>query len=94
MKYLVKSHNGATLQDLFGRQTIHGYRPCVVINTPFIENLRGKKLEVIEVLADEAEDSALAFATDLEKAIAELPRLKSEPAAEPKPTPRKPAAKK
>lgn len=77
MKYLVETRGEYELFDLFGRQTVSAYRPSVVRHTPFIDNMKGLKLNVIEILADDAEDTALAAAAnpeDLAKAIAALPR--------------------
>lgn len=82
MKYLVETLGDYALHDLFGQQEISAFRPSVVRNTAFIEGLRGKKLRVIEELADDADDMALVGAKDLEAALAALPRP-AKPAAKP-----------
>lgn len=77
MKLLVQSIGSHILFDLYGRQEIAAERPTVVTRTPFIDVNRGRKLEVLEELADEATDEDLAAATnaeELEAAIAALPR--------------------
>lgn len=77
MKYLAETNGEYGLHDLIGRQVVAANRPTVVTATPFIERLRGTRLTVLEILADEAQDTALAFAKtpeELEEAIAALPR--------------------
>jgi hypothetical protein len=72
---------------------VEAYRPTVVTSTPFIETQKGRKLRILEVLAEDAEDASLARArnkVELDKAVAELPRpadTKTAPA--PKPVARK-----
>lgn len=89
MKLLVQSIGNHTLLDLYGQQQVAAERPTVVTRTSFIDVQRGRKLEVLEELADEASDEALAAATnakELEAAIADLPRPpKPAPKAAPKP---------
>lgn len=91
MKALVETIGNQMLQDLFGRQQVEAYRPTVVTMTGFLENLRGTKLRVIEELADDASDEALALARNEEElaaAIKALPRPgKTPPAAEAVPAP-------
>jgi hypothetical protein len=90
VKLLVQSIGNHTLLDLYGHQEIAAERPSVVTRTPFIDVNRGRKLEVLEELADEATDEPLAAAQnddELAAALAALPRReKPEPkvAAKPK----------
>lgn len=89
MKLLVETTGNFGLYDLQHRQVIQANRPTVVENTNFIQVNRGGKLQVLEILADDASDAGLQMATDsieLEAAIAALPRpVKAEPkTAEPK----------
>jgi hypothetical protein len=89
VKLLVETLGNYGLYDLYGQQEVRPNRPTVVTRTPFIDVNRGAKLTVLEELADDASDEALAAATsdeELEAAIAALPRAK-------KPAPA-PAAKK
>lgn len=82
MKLLVQTNGDYGLYDMNGRQSIAAFRPTVVTRTAFVDNQRGNKLTVIEELADEATDDALAEARDeaeLKAAVAALPRLKVEP---------------
>lgn len=77
MKVLVETTGDFCLHDLLGNQVIEAYRPTVVELTPFVTNLRGVRINVLEDLADDASDAELALAgTDaaLEAAIAKLPR--------------------
>lgn len=77
MKYLVETNGDYTLHDLIGRQTVRAARPTVVEATAFIEMHRGTKLTVLETLADDASDDALARSKneeELEAAILALPR--------------------
>lgn len=86
MKLLVQSIGNHALLDLYGRQEIAASRPSVVTRTVFIDVNRGRKLEVLEELADDASDEALAAATnadELQAAIDALPRA-------PKPSAKKP----
>lgn len=76
MKYLVETLGDYGLFDLFGRQEVAAHRPTVVVPTAFIEGQKGRKLRVLAVLDDAADDAALAKAKDekeLEAAIAALP---------------------
>lgn len=95
MKLLVQSIGNQMLLDLFGQQQVAAHRPSVVKRTTFIDLQRGRKLEVLEELADDASDASLALATneaELAAAIEALPRAaKPEPKVAPAP---KPAAKK
>ena len=97
MKYLVETLGDYGLHDLFGRQTIHASRPTVVIASAFIEGQKGRKLKVLELLDDDADDATLAKAkspADLEKAIAALPKHgEKKAAAEADAEPAKPAAR-
>ncbi len=93
MKYLVETLGDYGLHDLFGMQEVAAHRPSVVKNSAFIEAQRGRKLKVIEELADEADDKTLADAAvdALDKAVAALPRPSKD---EPKPAAAKPATAK
>lgn len=84
MKLLVQTTGDFALYDLATRQVIAAHRPSVVSNSPFIQNHRGTKLQVLETLADDATDAALADAKDIEAAIKALPRAAA-------PEPKKPA---
>lgn len=88
MKLLVETTGTFALHDTIGRQTVEAFRPCVVTKTPFIESQVGLKLKVVEPLADDASDEALAAAKDedeLLEAIEALPRPKAEAKAAPAP---------
>ena len=77
MKLLVQSIGNHYLHDTYGRQGVAAFRPCVVTRTTFIDVNRGRKLEVLEELADEASAESLAEAKsayELAAAIAALPR--------------------
>lgn len=86
MKLLVQTNGEYGLYDLNGRQEVAAFRPSVVTRTSFIDIHRGGKLTVLEELADEADDTALALATnddELKAAIAALPRAKATSKADP-----------
>lgn len=77
MKLLVQTNGNYGLLDLHGRQEVAASRPSVVTRTSFIDVNRGVKLVVLEELADDASDAALAAAAteeELAAAIAALPR--------------------
>jgi hypothetical protein len=78
VKYLVETMGDYGLLDVFGGQEVAPFRPSVVRPTSFIEAQKGSKLKVLELLSDEADDETLARATNLEEAIAALPRLDAE----------------
>lgn len=84
MKLLVQSIGNHTLLDLYGSQQIAAERPTVVTRTSFIDVNRGRKLEVLEELADDASDEALAEATTADELVAAIEAL---------PRPPKPAMK-
>lgn len=80
MKLLVETTGDFMLHDTIGRQQVEAFRPCVVNGTSFIESHRGGKLKILEQLAEDASDEALAAATtdeELLEAIEALPRPKA-----------------
>jgi hypothetical protein len=77
LKVLAETSGNFCLYDLIGGQIVEAHRPCVVELTAFLNTHRGDRLTVLETLADDAEDGALALAKDedeLAAAIADLPR--------------------
>ena len=84
-KLLVETNGDYSLYDLLGRQTIESYRPTVVTQTGFITRMRDDRLTVLEKLADDASDEALAEARNAEELAAAIEAL---------PRPAKPAAPK
>jgi hypothetical protein len=88
LKYLVQTPGPFSLNDLMGEQNIKAHRPTVVTSTPFVESMLGRRLDKLEVLADDASDEALDEAStpeELEAAIAALPRRTKAKPAEPAP---------
>lgn len=82
MKYLVETNGDFALCDMGANQVIQAFRPTVVEDSPFIQNMRGFRLTILTELADEASDTALAEARDedeLAVAIAALPTLEVKP---------------
>lgn len=87
MKYLVETNGDYALYDLLENQVIQAFRPTVVKDTPFIQNMRGFRLTILSELEDSASDAALAAARDedeLATAIAKLPTREVKPTQKPK----------
>jgi hypothetical protein len=88
MKLLVQTTGHFALRDTSNGQVIHSSRPTVVDLTPFVDERIGTKLDLLDVLADDASDQMLRVAPDLKAAIDALPRPKPEPEPEEKPAPK------